>query len=90
MWEFARWLIRVCLRCQQYKGQKVRERSFECGYVWGVRLLRVSRDELLTNLVLLGGDVALNPQPVARFQCSKYLNLSERKAISPQVHGYRI
>ena len=47
--------------------------KFEYGHVWGVRLLRVTRDVLLTNLVLLGGDVALNPVPVARVQCSKCL-----------------
>ncbi len=42
-------------------------------YVWGVRLLCVTRDMLLTNLALLGGDVALNPGPVPRLQCSKCL-----------------
>ena len=47
--------------------------KFEYGYVWGVRLLRVTRDVLLTNLVLLGGDAALNPGPVARVQCNKCL-----------------
>ena len=47
--------------------------KFEYGYVWGVRLLRVTRDVLLINLVLLGGDVALNPGSVARVQCSKCL-----------------
>ena len=38
-----------------------------------MRLLRVTRDVLLTNLVLLGGDVALNPGLVAGVQCSKCL-----------------
>ena len=52
--------------------KRPRER-FEYGYVWGVRLLRVTRDVLLINLVLLRGDVALNPGPVAHVQCSKCL-----------------
>ena len=43
------------------KGTRMK---FDYGYVWGVRLLRVTRDVLLA-------DVALNPGHVARVECSK-------------------